>query len=93
MDFQILYGEGISKNGELIELGVKHKLVEKSGAWYSYQGEKIGQGKANAMKWLAEHPEQALALENKLREELLANPEKTLLADIDSVDTEADADY
>ena len=93
MDFQILYGEGISKNGELIELGVKHKLVEKSGAWYSYQGEKIGQGKANAMKWLAEHPEQALALENKLREELLANPEKTLMADIDSVDTEADADY
>ncbi len=93
VDFQILYGEGISKNGELIELGVKHKLVEKSGAWYSYQGEKIGQGKANAMKWLAEHPEQALALENKLREELLANPEKTLMADIDSVDTEADADY
>ncbi len=93
VDFQILYGEGISKNGELIELGVKHKLVEKSGAWYSYQGEKIGQGKANAMKWLAEHPEQALALENKLREELLANPEKTLMADIDSVDAEADADY
>ena len=93
VDFQILYGEGISKNGELIELGVKHKLVEKSGAWYSYQGEKIGQGKANAMKWLAEHPEQALALENKLREELLANPEKTLMADIDSVDGEADADY
>ena len=93
VDFQILYGEGISKNGELIELGVKHKLVEKSGAWYSYQGEKIGQGKANAMKWLAEHPEQAFALENKLREELLANPEKTLMADIDSVDAEADADY
>ncbi len=93
VDFQILYGEGISKNGELIELGVKHKLVEKSGAWYSYQGEKIGQGKANAMKWLAEHPEQALALENKLREELLANPEKTLMADIDSVDAEAESDY
>ncbi len=93
VDFQILYGEGISKNGELIELGVKHKLVEKSGAWYSYQGEKIGQGKANAMKWLAEHPEQALALENKLREELLANPEKTLMAHTDSVDAEAESDY
>lgn len=93
VDFQILYGEGISKNGELIELGVKHKLVEKSGAWYSYQGEKIGQGKANAMKWLAEHPEQALILENKLREELLANPEKTLMADIDAIETEADSDY
>ena len=44
----------ISKTGELIELGVKHKLVEKSGAWYAYNGEKIGQGKANAMKWLHE---------------------------------------
>lgn len=55
-EFQILYGEGISKNGELIELGVKHKLLNKSGAWYSYNDEKIGQGRTNAMKWLAEHP-------------------------------------
>lgn len=84
VDFQILYGEGISRNGELIELGVKHKLVDKSGAWFSYNGEKIGQGKANAMKWLAEHPEQAEELENKLREELLANPDKSLIADIEA---------
>ncbi|MBN6710624.1 recombinase RecA [Haemophilus haemoglobinophilus] len=89
VDFQILYGEGISRNGELIELGVKHKLVNKSGAWFSYEGEKIGQGKANAMKWLTEHPEQAAILEQKLRAELLANPEKALLADIES---EADQD-
>ena len=82
VDFQILYGQGISKTGELIELGVKHKLVDKAGAWYAYNGEKIGQGKANAMKWLEEHPEEALALETKLRNELLANPEKVLAADI-----------
>lgn len=92
VDFQILYGEGISKNGELIELGVKHKLVDKAGAWYAYKGEKIGQGKANAMKWLTEHPEQALELENKLRAELLANPEKTLMADIEQSEQKEIAD-
>lgn len=82
VDFQILYGQGISKMGELIELGVKHKLVDKSGAWYAYNGEKIGQGKANAVKWLESHPEEAIALETKLRSELLANPEKALATDI-----------
>ncbi|TDQ56647.1 RecA protein [Mesocricetibacter intestinalis] len=84
VEFQILYGEGISKNGELIELGVKHKLVNKSGAWYSYQNEKIGQGKANAMKWLADNPQAAAELEEKIRTELLANPDKALFADIDA---------
>ncbi|TCP97289.1 RecA protein [Cricetibacter osteomyelitidis] len=78
VDFQIYYGEGISKNGELIDLGVAHKLIEKAGAWYAMNGEKIGQGKTNAMKWLKEHPEQAEALEAKLRKELLAHPEKSL---------------
>ncbi|MDA3978710.1 MULTISPECIES: recombinase RecA [Gallibacterium] len=80
-EFQILYGEGISKTGELIELGVKHKLVNKSGAWYSINDEKIGQGRTNAMKWLAEHPEVANELERKLREELLSNPDQLLVAD------------
>ncbi|HDR1124479.1 recombinase RecA [Pasteurella multocida] len=96
VDFQILYGQGISKTGELIELGVKHKLVDKAGAWYAYNGEKIGQGKANAMKWLEEHPEEALALETKLRNELLANPEKVLVADIaekNESSTGLEADY
>ena len=83
VDFQILYGEGISKNGELIELGVKHKLVNKAGAWFSYDGEKIGQGKANAMKWLAEHPTQANELESKIRAELVENPEKALMAELE----------
>ena len=85
-EFQIMYGEGISKNGELIELGVKHKLVEKSGAWYAYNGQKIGQGRANAMKWLVEHPEATLELETKLRTELLVHPEQALIADIDAAE-------
>lgn len=92
VDFQIMYGEGISKNGELIEIGVKHKLVNKSGAWFSYNGEKIGQGKANAMKWLADHPEAASELEAKIRAELLANPEQTFIAEVSGEDKEFDED-
>ncbi len=68
---QILYGQGFNRNGELIDLGVKNKLVEKAGAWYSYNGDKIGQGKANAGKYLTEHPEIAAELDKKLREMLL----------------------
>ena len=68
--FDILYGEGISREGEIIELGVQHKFVEKSGAWYAYKGEKIGQGKDNAREYLREHPEVAFEIENKVREAL-----------------------
>ncbi|RUO65501.1 recombination protein RecA [Pseudidiomarina planktonica] len=75
-EFQIMYGSGISKNGELIDLGVKHKLVDKAGAWYSYKGDKIGQGKANSMKYLVEHPEIADEIEKNLRSMLLAKPVK-----------------
>ncbi|ELF3151134.1 recombinase RecA [Vibrio cholerae] len=71
---QIMYGQGFNREGELIDLGVKHKMVEKSGAWYSYNGDKIGQGKANACKYLKENPEIAKTLDKKLREMLL-NPE------------------
>ncbi|MGL5006795.1 MAG: recombinase RecA [Plesiomonas sp.] len=74
-EFQIIYGGGISKEGELIDLGVKHKLIEKSGAWYSYQGDKIGQGKANSMKYLQEHTEIAQEIDVKLRELLLTSTE------------------
>lgn len=73
-EFQILYGFGISKEGELLDLGVKHKLVDKAGAWYSYNGEKIGQGKANSIKYLQEHQEMSDELENRLRELLLNSP-------------------
>ncbi|MGF1742733.1 recombinase RecA [Vibrio profundum] len=68
---QILYGQGFNRNGELIDLGVKNKLVEKAGAWYSYNGDKIGQGKANACKFLRENPTAAQAIDSKLRELLL----------------------
>lgn len=69
-NFDILYGEGISREGEVIELGVLHKLVEKSGAWYAYKGEKIGQGKDNAREFLKSNPEIAIEIENKVREVL-----------------------
>ncbi len=66
-DFEILYGEGISRNGELIELGVLNNIVEKSGAWYSYKGQKIGQGKDNAREFLKENPKIAQEIESKVR--------------------------
>ena len=70
-EFEILYNEGISKLGELIDLGVNEKLVEKSGAWYSYKGEKIGQGKDNARQYLRENPAIADEIETQLRAALL----------------------
>jgi recombination protein RecA len=73
-EFQIMYGSGISKEGELIDLGVKQKIIDKAGAWYSYNGDKIGQGKANAMKYLSDHKEVAAEVERLLREQLLAKP-------------------
>ena len=66
-EFDILYGEGISREGEIVDMGVNHKMVEKSGAWYSYNGERIGQGKDNAREFLREHPEIAREIENKIR--------------------------
>ena len=65
--FDILYGEGISREGEIIELGVVHKLVEKSGSWYAYNGEKIGQGKDNAREFLRNNPKIAEEIEGKVR--------------------------
>ena len=65
--FDILYGEGTSREGEIVELGVVHKLVEKSGSWYSYQGEKIGQGKDNAREFLKANPQIAQEIEAKIR--------------------------
>jgi recombination protein RecA len=84
-EFQILYGQGINNLGELIELGVKNGFVEKAGAWYSCNGERIGQGKANAAKYLEEHPEMAKDVDSKLRDMFLskvapsnAEPEEAL---------------
>jgi recombination protein RecA len=71
--FDILYGEGISRQGEIIDLGVQAKLVDKAGAWYSYNGERIGQGKDNAREFLRENPDMAREIENKIRESLGVN--------------------
>ncbi len=70
-EFEIMYGAGISRQGELIDIGVAQGLVEKSGSWYSYNGERIGQGKENARNFLREHPEIENELDAKLREKLL----------------------
>ena len=67
-DFDILYNEGISREGEIIEMGVNHRIVEKSGAWYAYKGEKIGQGKDNTREFLRENPAMAQEIEQKIRE-------------------------
>jgi recombination protein RecA len=69
-EFDILYGEGISREGEIVDMGVVAKIVEKSGSWYAYQGEKIGQGKDNAREFLRENPDVAREIENKIRESL-----------------------
>jgi recombination protein RecA len=66
-EFDILYGEGTSREGEIIDLGVAAKIVDKAGAWYAYKGEKIGQGKDNAREFLKENPEIAREIENKVR--------------------------
>ncbi|MFP6848872.1 MAG: recombinase RecA [Pseudomonas sp.] len=90
-EFQILYGKGIYRNGEIIDLGVQLGLLEKSGAWYSYQGSKIGQGKANSAKYLEDNPEVARTVEGLIREKLLvvspvvkANSTADDLADADA---------
>ena len=70
-EFEILYGEGSSREGELIELGVKHDMIDKAGAWYSYNGDRIGQGKDNVRNHMKEHPEMAQEIETALRDKLL----------------------
>jgi len=96
-EFEILYGHGVSREGELIDLGVAHNLVEKSGSWYSYNGDRIGQGKENVRGYLLEHPNIADDIDTKLREILLPKPEDAKAeesvaaddADAEAVATEA----
>ncbi|BEE19346.1 recombinase RecA [Aeromonas enteropelogenes] len=96
-EFQIFYGAGISKEGELVDLGVKHKLIDKAGAWYSYNGEKIGQGKANVMKLFAENKAMAAEVEAKLRELLLSGvvpaDDKAVVAEEDEFDVESEQEF
>jgi recombination protein RecA len=76
-EFEIMYGTGISKEGELIEIGVLHNLIEKSGSWYSYKGERIGQGKDNSRNFLQQNPEIAKDIEIQIRAKLI--PEKATM--------------
>jgi recombination protein RecA len=69
VEFDIMYGEGISKVGELVDLGVKANIVEKSGAWFSYDSQRIGQGRENAKQFLRDHPDVAAAIEHRIREQ------------------------
>jgi recombination protein RecA len=71
VEFDILYGEGISREGELIDLGVEHGLIDKSGAWYSYNGDRIGQGRDNVREFIKQHPEMALEIDGALRAKLM----------------------
>ncbi|MGM0679010.1 MAG: recombinase RecA [Pseudomonadota bacterium] len=94
VEFDLLYNEGISREGEIIDLGVKEGLVEKSGAWYSYNGDRIGQGKDNVRNFLREHPEMAQEIEAQIRDKLLPKPaEAQAQADVpdDSALEEAEA--
>jgi len=97
-EFQIMYGEGINTFGELVDLGVKHKLIEKAGAWYSYQGDKIGQGKSNASNFLKENAAVANEIDLKLREMLLNGADDKLAAEqsadkVENAASEANEDF
>nr|WP_313407429.1 recombinase RecA [Pseudomonas sp.] len=89
-EFQILYGKGIYRNGEIIDLGVQQGLIEKSGAWYSYQGNKIGQGKANAAKYLEDNQEVAREIEGQIRQKLLVSSAPAKAPADDLADAEVD---
>jgi len=72
-EFEIIYGEGVSFLGELVDLGVKYGFVNKAGSWYSYGNEKIGQGKDNVKKYLSENPEKAQEIEDRIRAEVFGS--------------------
>lgn len=91
-EFQILYGQGINRQGEIVDLGVKLGLVDKSGAWYAYQGNKIGQGKTNACKFLLENPSIAKVIEDQIRDQLIG-PITALPEDADEPGVFEEADF
>jgi recombination protein RecA len=88
-EFEILYGQGISREGEIIDLGSNANIIDKSGAWYSYNGDRIGQGKENARAYLIEHPEIAREIDAKVRALLM--PKRTAAQDDQAVELDADA--
>jgi len=91
-EFDILYNEGISREGELIDMGVSLGLLDKSGAWYSYSGTRVGQGKDNVRNYLREHPDLAADLEAKVRAKALANPDQVIIPGVPDADADLNAD-
>jgi recombination protein RecA len=89
VEFDLLYGEGISREGEIIDLGVREGIVDKAGAWYSYNGDRIGQGKDNVRNFLKENPEIAAEIEGQIRAKLLPKPSVAPVAEL--VEAEAEA--
>jgi recombination protein RecA len=83
-EFEILYGEGISRLGEVIDLGVAHGFVDKAGSWYSYNGDRIGQGKENVRQFLKENPEVAIEIETAVRGKLLPSKQATAEAEAEA---------
>jgi recombination protein RecA len=83
-EFEIIYNEGISRLGEVIDLGVKAGLIEKAGAWYSHEGTRIGQGKENVRNYLKEHTDLAQSLETRIRAHYLAKPETIPEAEVET---------
>ena len=92
VEFDIMYGEGISKLGELIDLGVKANIVEKSGAWFSCDSQRIGQGRENAKNFLREHPEMAASIEQRIRGQSVVLSEKMLSGDVTEEEEKAAAE-
>ena len=92
VEFDIMYGEGISKLGELIDLGVKANIVEKSGAWFSCDSQRIGQGRENAKNFLREHPEMATSIEQRIRGQAVVLSEKMLSGDVSEEEEKAAAE-
>jgi recombination protein RecA len=84
-NFEIMYGEGISREGEIIDLGVQHGIVDKSGSWYSYKGDKIGQGKENVRNFLKENPDVATEIEGSIRASVFPTAEAVDAADEDGL--------
>jgi recombination protein RecA len=89
-EFEILYGHGISREGEIIDLGVKENIIDKSGSWYSYNGDRIGQGKENVREYLLQNPEIANEIDRKIRERLL--PKSSAAAAAAAADAESEAE-
>ncbi len=90
-EFEILYGEGISREGEIIELGVKYNIIDKSGAWYSYNGDRIGQGKENVRQFLKDNPAIAAEIDARLRTELLPGSSAPAMEDDVAADEEVES--